>query len=187
MAGDSAAVSAYDSIKNPGGGFSSLISVVEAEPPTVSGLNDTIGTAEPVLGFGTGPGDDPTAEVNGFLKPPPTTPIASVEDDGDIFKANPTGLAGGDAVIASAEIGDGPFGSSGSGSGDFDFYVITDVAAGQTITVDVDTPFPFGDLDPFVVIWDSSGFVVGTTTTMAPRLTVSCASWHRTTMISTFP
>ena len=128
-----------------GGGFSSLISVIEAELPTVSGLNDTIGTAEPVLGFGTGPGDDPTAEVNGFLKPPPTTPIASVEDDGDIFKANPTGLAGGDAVIASAEIGDGPLGSSGSGSGDFDFYAITGVAAGQTITVDVDTPFPFGD------------------------------------------
>src|SRR5262249_52780048 len=63
-------------------------------------------------------------------------------------------------VFATGVIGDGPHGSSGTGTGDFDFYRV-EAAAGQLITVDVDTPVPIFGLDPFFIIYDSAGHALG--------------------------
>jgi len=86
----------------------------EIEPSNAKGQNDTLGTAEPIGGFGTGDGDDPAADVNGNLRAPnpPSTITPNAEDDGDINKATATSLGDDAAVIASATIGDGPFGSA---------------------------------------------------------------------------
>jgi len=87
----------------------------------------------------------------------PIGPFA--EDDGSIPLASETGLVAGAMVEASGTIGDGPFGSGGTGSGDFDFYRIPGVLAGQTIIVDIDTTYPYWDLDPHIVLYDSAGIV----------------------------
>ena len=128
--------------------FTRLISVTESEP------NDTQATAQFITGFGTGAGDDPATDINGNLAAPPVpTAIGPfAEDDGAIPLANATGLTTGNAVIASATIGDGLFGAS---SGDYDFYVISGVTASQIILVDVDTPV--GNLDPVVGLYNSAG------------------------------
>ena len=140
-------------------GLTGLIPVVEAEPAGVSGLNDTPGTAEFVAGFGTGVGEDFAADIFGDLVPPPPPIVIGPfpEDDGSILLTNETGVTTGNSVIASGTIGDGPHGSSGTGFGDFDFFAIRGVTLGQKISVDVDTPDPFGPLDPMVAIWDSFG------------------------------
>ena len=64
-------------------------------------------------------------------------------------------LAPGDAVTGSGVIGDeadDPF--------DFDFLALPDLAAGTAVSIDIDTDDPFGDLDSFVVVWDSDGNVL---------------------------
>src|SRR5262245_30047781 len=50
-----------------------LTAVNEAEPPGTTGLNDTLATAEYRPGFGTGPGEDPAADITGVLKRLPRT------------------------------------------------------------------------------------------------------------------
>ncbi|HEY1381676.1 MAG TPA: pre-peptidase C-terminal domain-containing protein [Gemmataceae bacterium] len=88
-------------------------------------------------------------------------PVSPTEDDGAIPLANETGLRAGaeGTAFASARIGDGPHGSTGTGTGDFDFYRI-EAAAGQLITVDTDTPVPLAGLDTTVAIYDSAGHVL---------------------------
>jgi hypothetical protein len=85
----------------------------EVEPVGVKGLNDTVGSAEAVPGFGTGSGDDSEADISGNLKgvaaPVGFTPLA--EDEGDIGKASNSLLANDQSRMASSYIGDGPFGS----------------------------------------------------------------------------
>ncbi len=134
-----------------------LINVSESEP------NDTIGTADTVPGFGTATGQDSSASLAGSISPStaPTPFIADAEDNGQITLATDTELTPGIAKIVTSEIGDGPHGSSGSGSGDYDFFRIVATEAGQKITADVDTSIPFGDLDPFVALYDSTGGLVG--------------------------
>lgn len=111
-----------------------------------------------IKGFGTNPPEVDAIDVTATSTLPPAVFLAqSPEDEGSIPLATPTGLNGGDAVFVSAIIGDGSFGSAGTGSGDVDFFAITGVSAGQEILVDVDTPSPFGALDPFVVLYDSAG------------------------------
>ena len=134
----------------------------EAEPADVTGLNDTLATGEFIRKLGTDNGEKPRASIEGFAGTPPAIsdigPFA--EDDGSIPLASETGLAFGEAVTTSGVIGDGLFGSAGTDSGDFDFYAVRSLVAGQTVVVDVDTPLPFGDLDPFVVLWSSAGAMV---------------------------
>ncbi len=106
---------------------------------------------------GPGVGDVGTYELFVVTFPPP---CGSVEDDGAIPLANPTGLVSGAAVRVSGIVGDGPHGSSGGNTGDFDFFAVTGLVPGQTLVVDVDTPVPFGDLDPFVALWHQAGFLI---------------------------
>lgn len=114
-----------------------------------------------VRGFGTNPNQADAIDVSGTIVLPPQTPlIPNAEDEGSILLATPTGLTPGSAVRVAGVVGDGPFGSSGTGSGDFDFFQIPNVEAGQIVLVDVDTPDPFGALDPFIVVWDESGNVI---------------------------
>jgi hypothetical protein len=132
-----------------------LIAVSETEP------NDTQDTANFLSGFGTGDGDSRVADVDaaiGATAPRAIGPF--VEDEGSIPLASDTGLTTLESVVISGVIGDGPFGSAGTGSGDFDFFRVAGVSAGQTILVDVDTPVAFGDLDPFVVLYDDAGEVI---------------------------
>lgn len=133
--------------------------VDEDEPPGTLGANDTPGTATPVPGFGTSA--NPRARLLGALAPsePPIDDIAvRAEDNGSIPLAQRTGISARRAgVHVSARIGDGPHGRSGDGSGDFDVYRLT-AHAGETITVDTDTPT--GNLDTVVLLYDPSGKLV---------------------------
>ena len=90
-----------------------LLAVGETEAVGVRGVNDTQATAQNIPGFGTGNGDDASADIAGNLKTPdaPTGFSPLAEDEGDINKASPTGLADESGRMASGTIGDGPFGS----------------------------------------------------------------------------
>jgi Bacterial pre-peptidase C-terminal domain/RTX calcium-binding nonapeptide repeat (4 copies) len=131
--------------------------VIEAEPPGTIGLNNTLATAEYLPGFGTGVGEDPAADIRGFIYSPPRT-IAAAEDDGSIPLANPTGLVteGTDFVVVTARIGDGPHGSDGTGSGDYDHYRFA-ARAGQLLTVDASAALFGSSLDTVIGLYDSSG------------------------------
>jgi hypothetical protein len=109
--------------------------------------------------FGTLPFQSDSVEITGaFELPAPLALTQSPEDEGSIPLATDVTVAAGEAVAVNGIIGDNAdFSSGGSGSGDFDFFAIRGVQAGQTITVKVDTPVPFGDLDPYVEIYDSAG------------------------------
>ncbi|MCA9078759.1 MAG: hypothetical protein KDA93_27290 [Planctomycetaceae bacterium] len=130
--------------------FNKLTVVGESEP------NDDFATANP-LPLGFGPGEDSAVDVKGFLDFTPPTPIATAEDDGSIPLANATGLTSGNSVIASATIGDGPFGGT---SGDYDHFSVTGVASGDVITVDIDAQSIGSSLDSFVGIYNSAGILV---------------------------
>jgi len=136
----------------------SLINVAESEP------NDSMGTADPIPGFGTGAGEDSSTSLTGTITPatPPTPLVQDAEDDGQISFATDTGLTlGSSVVVIGGTIGDGPHGSGASGSGDYDFFKIDATAAGQIIMADADTTVPFGDLDPFIALYDSTGTLIG--------------------------
>lgn len=109
--------------------------------------------------FGTLPFQSDSVEITGAFELPAPLALAQLpEDEGSIPLATDVTMSAGDAVVVNGVIGDNPdFSSAGSGSGDFDFFAIRGVKAGQTITVRVDTPDPFGDLDPYVEIYDSIG------------------------------
>jgi hypothetical protein len=130
-----------------------LVVMGESEP------NNTQVTGDPVVGFGTGIGQDSAADISGTISAGSSSLVGPFpEDDGAIPLASVTGLVSGASIKTSGTIGDGPYGSAGTGSGDYDFYAMGALAAGDTIVVDVDTPLPFsGDLDPFVAVWDSGG------------------------------
>lgn len=137
---------------NSGAGFSSQATAKIVQP--LSGLFPYTFLPK----FGTLPWQDSSVEITGeFELPEPTLLIPFPEDEGSISLATETDLVAGNAVVVDSEIGDGLFGESGTGSGDIDFYVVRNVVAGQTITVDLDTPVPFGPLDPYVEIYDSNG------------------------------
>lgn len=131
--------------------LSKLIGAGESEP------NDSLATADAIVGFGSGSGEDPAADVAGTIPamPAPTVIGPFAEDNGAIPLAITTGVTSGTTVRTSATIGDGPYGAT---SGDFDFYKVVASAAGDEILIDVDTPQPYCcDLDPFVSIFDAAG------------------------------
>ena len=109
--------------------------------------------------FGTLPFQDDSVQVEGaFELPTPLPFVQAAEDEGDILKASETGVTTGNGIVFDGVIGDNAdFSSAGSGRGDFDFFVVRNVRAGQTISVDIDTPDPFGDLDTYVEIYASDG------------------------------
>jgi hypothetical protein len=133
-----------------------LLAIAETEP------NNSPATADFIPSFGTGGGDDPEADVTGNVSagalPPPTPAGPFAEDDGSIPLANPTSLVPDSAISTTGTIGDGPHGSAGTGNGDFDFFRLSNVPAGQQITINMDTAGNgVIDLDPFVALWNSAG------------------------------
>ncbi len=111
--------------------------------------------------FGTGPSQVNTVQISGtFELPAPRAFDPKAEDDGSILLASETSLTAGNAIVVNSRIGDGPFGFAGTRSGDFDFYAIRNVRAGATISVDLDTPLPFGPLDPTVAVYTADGTIV---------------------------
>lgn len=140
---------------------SSVILVDEDEPVGSRGSNDSTGTAQRVIGFGTASNRENRARIVGALSPedvPIDSIPANAEDDGSIPLAGETGIGTvRDGITTSARIGNGPHGSSGSGSGDFDFYAV-DAVAGDVLVVDTDTPG--GMLDTMVIVYDSAGELV---------------------------
>ena len=109
--------------------------------------------------FGTLPFQADSVEITGRFELPTPAPLVQLpEDEGSIPLATEVALSPGQGAVLSSVIGDNPaFNSSGSGTGDFDFFKIPGVKAGQTVTVRVDTPIPFGALDPYVEIYASDG------------------------------
>ncbi len=136
---------------------SSPVVADEDEPAGTRGGNDTTATAQRINEFGTASGRNPQLRILGSLSPEAAAPVtvpATPEDDGSIPLAGDTGVAGGrNAVIVTAEIGDGPH----AATGDFDFYKMV-ATAGQLLTVDVDTPT--STLDTVAAIYDSTGKVL---------------------------
>lgn len=129
-----------------------VVNVGESEP------NDTLAEADFIATLGTGLGDDSVASLSGtFSEPlPPGVFTPKVEDDGSITLAGTVPVSAGQSVGGSAQIGDGPHGSSGTGNGDFDFYKLENVQAGQLIEADIDADVN-SLLDSYLALWDSSG------------------------------
>ncbi len=97
------------------------------------GLTNLIGRGpDPIEGTETDAGF--AAELNGSIPDAQTLPV----------------LAVGDEVTGTGTIGD-------EDDFDFDFFELPGLSAGDTIVIDLDTPVPFGDLDPFVGFWGSDG------------------------------
>lgn len=137
------------------------IVVDEDEPDGTFGSNENPASAQLIQGFGTGAKQNPAIRILGSLDPESVTPAsraATPEDDGSIPLAGETGIGSGRAaIVTSAQIGDGPHGSAGAGTNDFDFYKLA-ATAGQTITVDTDTPT--GALDTLVALYTPDGTIV---------------------------
>ncbi len=121
--------------------------------------NNSQATANHIAMFGTGNGDTPSVNVSGAFSAAATpVPIAEFpEDNGSIPLAGNTGVTTGNAVKISSHRGDGPFGSAGTGSGDYDFYLVPNVQAGQSVSVDIDTVDLGATFDSYVAIWDAAG------------------------------
>ena len=144
-------------------GFPKAVPIVdEGEPSDARGWNDDQASAELITDFGTGLGAMPEVDVAGTLYVPTPTEMGPFEeDDGSIPLANDAGLTPGQRVRISGYIGDGPYGSNAASNGDFDVFKVTGVRAGQTVTVDIDTPEEDSvRLDTKVALYDSTGFIV---------------------------
>ena len=131
--------------------------VDENEPDGLRGGNDTAADAQLIPKFGSATGKRSAARILGTLAPGATsTSFAPIpEDNGSIPLAGETGLLPGSVRQTTGTIGDGPHGSTGDASGDFDFYAIRNAAAGQRLSVDIDTPT--GPLDSILILWDATG------------------------------
>ena len=139
------------------GNPAALTLVGEIEPVGTSGQNNTPANAQFLPHFGTATGKDPSADITGVLRNLPTA-IASVEDNGSILLANPTGLVASDSgrVLVNGRIGDSLHGSTGTAHGDYDHYRLA-ANAGQMITIDVDAALQGSTLDSVVGIYNSAG------------------------------
>jgi hypothetical protein len=139
----------------------SPILVDEDEPDGTRGSNETPATAQPAPAFGTAAAKNPRARVLGTLDNEVVSATAlapNTEDDGAIPLARDTGISAlRRGITTTGTIGDGPHGSTGSGTGDFDTYKVT-ARAGDTITVDMDTPT--GSLDTVVLLFDAAGELI---------------------------
>lgn len=102
----------------------------------------------------------PPATAQGLPKNP-VTRTSTAEDNGDIGKAFFYGPIKHGPYHIRSTIGDGPHGSGGSGSGDYDFYRIVNLNAGWILSVDITADDLATGLDPIVVIYDSTGTILG--------------------------
>ena len=126
--------------------------------------NDSQGTANPLpLSHDA----QPSLTVSGTTDAPPAVdigaPWSESPNNDSIGNAIAVELPAGAGLLGTnqriemtGEIGDGPYGSSGTGDGDHDFFSVV-MTAGQQLTVDLETPSAFGPLDPVVRIYDASG------------------------------
>lgn len=152
-----ARTSEVDRRRRADGKLAAPLLVDEQEPDAIRGGNDTAANAQRITRFGTAGGKRPAARILGtYAAPPPATALApSTEDDGSITLARNTGLRPGRPARTTGTIGDGPHGSAGDDSGDFDFYAVRGGAAGQRLSVDIDSLG--SDLDSVVIVWDAAG------------------------------
>ncbi len=125
------------------------IRVVEQERPGAS-TNDTQNGAEQIRRFGSSSGSRPAATIAGTVPESDRTSFAFefAEPDGALGLATEVILGDGGSATSSGVIGDEDT------PPDFDFFEIPGLVAGQTLAVDIDTPVPFGDLDPYLAIWN---------------------------------
>ena len=139
-----------------------LFATNESENIGSTGVNDTLGTAQFISGFGTGASQDSEVDLAGFLSNAVPTRLFSIgEDNGSIPLANNTGLIAGEQIeVRGASIGNGPNGSAGTGTGDFDFYAITNVKSGERISVVVEDATLFNGLDPVIALYSNSGSIL---------------------------
>ncbi|MEM1081356.1 MAG: hypothetical protein AAGH65_07220, partial [Pseudomonadota bacterium] len=129
--------------------------VNEVEP------NDGLDQLQNLDTFGTGDGLVSEIVISGTLGQPTTAFTIDPEDNGAIPLATLLTIAPGQVLTADGAIGDGPHGSGGTGNADFDFFEIQNVVAGETLSIEVLTDNPSGDLDPNTAIWDASGNLLG--------------------------
>jgi hypothetical protein len=137
------------------------LGVQERERAHARGVNDRLGTAQRIPGFGSAPDLNFRTHISGRLSPE-VVPVRRLrpgrEDDGSIRRARATGVPGlRKGIRTHGRIGDGPHGRAGDGSGDFDFYKVR-VPAGHRLLARVFTPN--GRLDPIVAVFDARGHVV---------------------------
>lgn len=129
-----------------------VVTASETEP------NNSQATATLIAGLGTGAGEDNIARISGqFAQPLPLGFFnAPPEDNGSIPLAGIVDVLENQTVGASANLGDGPYGSFAKGTGDFDFYRLQNIQKGTLIEVDIDTTV-ISNLDSFVTLWDIDG------------------------------
>ena len=135
--------------------------VREQEPADDRRWNDTQNSAEFIDFFGL---DRSTAVViRGVLYDSINTDLGTLvempsDDNGSIPLATNAEIKTGERLKVSAEIGDGPHGSSGSATADYDFYYIGLINAGQLLTAQIKTPAsPTPRLDTKVGLYNASG------------------------------
>ncbi len=139
------------------------IAIIENE--ITQGENDTPENGISVPNFGSAPGENSIVSIAGISGEEEFVEfeimeLEDEEDDGSIDLANKTKIRElFQTSIFEAEVGDGMFGAAGDSTGDFDFYCVH-AEEGWVIEVDVDTPEPFEDLDPFVAIYDEEGVLL---------------------------
>lgn len=108
--------------------------------------------------FGTSSWQHSSVSISGeFELPAPEIVTPAAEDEGSLLLATEVNLESGNAIVVDSVIGDGLYGSEGTGSADFDFYALRDLEAGQTLMIDIDTPIPRGDLDPYIEVYNADG------------------------------
>lgn len=129
----------------------------ESEAVDERGLNDHALIADFVPGFGTAPGEQSTALLQGALYPPPA-PLTSAEPDGAIPLATALSVIAGRRYRVAATIGDGLYGSAGSGRGDLDVYSFSAPALARLEVVVRSRGS--GSLDPAFVLYDSTGTAI---------------------------
>ncbi len=137
--------------------------ISENEPAGTVGQNDTPSTGEPITGFGTGEGETDFVRVLGTLfTPAPPPDCSSAEDDGAINLASPTDLNPDTQVqLCEGFLGDGPHGET---TGDFDFFAMNNVAAGQTLVIEVIASRETQEEPPTTIsIFNSAGQLIGST------------------------
>jgi len=136
-------------------GGSSSGPIMYSEREKGEGSNDIQRNAEEIRSFGVRSGQRNEATISGSLPPIPVG--TQTEDDGAIPIANMTGITGGpDAITYSGVIGDGPMAGVVS---DYDYYRLS-LPAGTTFSISIETPEPFGDLDPFATFYLPNGTII---------------------------
>jgi len=126
--------------------------VVGPEGESLADLNDSA----------SGSGAAPVATFYEFsirVIPPPPEPLPrpndgcdSEEDDSNIELANVVDVGPMESVTCFGVLGDGP----DANLGDHDFFVVTDVAAGESLAFDIDASIFGSRLDSFIVVYDSN-------------------------------